>query len=148
MVKDKARYMTEASPTSPELQAALAQWSAREGLDLCVLFGSRASGRARPDSDHDLALSPAPTPLRRVAWQVALEDLVGGAVSVIALSAETEPVLGWEIARTGQLIFEARPGLWAAERAKLWHRYNDALPFRRGLAAALRRYAEEVLGEQ
>jgi predicted nucleotidyltransferase len=148
MADDQAGFMTTAGAISPELQAALARWSAREGLELCVLFGSRATGQARPDSDHDLALSPAPAPLRRLGWQVELEDLVGGAASVVALSPETEPVLGWEIARTGQLIYEAQPGRWAAEQARLWHRYNDALPFRRGLAAALRRYAEEVLGEQ
>lgn len=59
------------------------------------------------------------------------------------LTVDTEPVLGWEIARNGQLIYEAHPGLWAAERDWLRHRYNDALPFRRGLAESLWRYAEE-----
>jgi predicted nucleotidyltransferase len=133
---------------TPALTGELVRWSEREGLTLCVLFGSRATGRARRESDYDLALSPVPAPLRRIAWQVELEDLVSGAVSVVILSPETEPVLGWEIARTGQLIYEAQPGSWAAERGRLWHRYNDALPFRRGLAAALRRYAEEVQSGQ
>jgi len=30
------------------------------------------------------------------------------------------------------------------EQARLWHLYNDALPFRRALAESLRSYAEEV----
>jgi hypothetical protein len=111
-----------------------------------VLFGSRAGGRARPGSDYDLALRPAgrPEPLQRIAWQAALEALLDADVSLVILSPDTEPVLGWEIARGGVLWYEAQPGLWMQERARLWHAYNDALPFRRGLAESLRRYAEEV----
>lgn len=126
-----------------EQLTALVGWCAHEGVRLGVLFGSRALGRAHPQSDYDLALQPAPAPLRRLTWQMALEDRLGGDVDIVMLTVDTEPILGWEIACNGQLIYEAHPGLWAAERARLWHRYNDALPFRRGLAESLRRYAEE-----
>lgn len=126
-------------------RVALAAWCARSGVELCVLFGSRAVGKGRPGSDVDLALRPL-APAQRLDWQLALEDLLGGAVDIVALSSATEPVLGWEIARTGRLIYERCPGQWAQERARLWHCYNDALPFRRALAASLRRFADEVRG--
>lgn len=127
-----------------ERLAALAGWCARSGVELCVLFGSRSSGRARETSDYDLAALPAPPALRRIEWQADLEDLLGSSVDLVTLSPTTDPVLGWEIARRGRLVYEAQPGLWATQRARLWHGYNDALPFRRGLAESLRRYAEEV----
>jgi predicted nucleotidyltransferase len=123
---------------------SLTEWCVRSGVTLCALFGSRADGSARPESDYDLAIIPAPAPSLRLSWQVALEELLQGDVDLVALSPSTEPVLGWEIARGGWLVYEARPDLWAAERARLWHSYNDALPFRRGLAESLRRFAEEA----
>jgi predicted nucleotidyltransferase len=115
-------------------------------MRVCVLFGSRATGRARAESDYDLAVRPTARPAawQRVAWQAELEALLDADVSLVVLSADTEPVLGWEIARTGQLLYEAQPGAWLQERARLWHAYNDALPFRRALDASIRRYAEEL----
>ena len=64
--------------------------------------------------------------------------------SLVLLTPTTDPVLGWEIARDGKLLYERHSGLWMGERARLWHLYNDALPFRRALAESLRSYAEEV----
>ncbi|MDW8213097.1 MAG: nucleotidyltransferase domain-containing protein [Roseiflexaceae bacterium] len=129
------------------LLESLVAWCETHDIALCVLFGSRARGKARPDSDYDLALKPVhkPAPLDRVAWQVELEDLLGANVSLVLLTSITDPVLGWEIARDGKLLYERDRGLWMRERARLWHLYNDALPFRRALAESLRRYADEVL---
>lgn len=126
---------------------SLIAWCKMHDMALCVLFGSRARGNARPDSDYDLALKPmhTPAPLDRVAWQIELEDLLGANVSLVLLTPVTDPVLGWEIARDGKLRYERDRGVWMQERAHLWHLYNDALPFRRALAESLRRYADEVL---
>lgn len=123
---------------------ALEVWCMQNVVELCVLFGSRARDQMHAGSDYDLALAPQPQPQQRVAWQVELEDLLAADVDLVLLTAATEPVLGWEIAQHGRLIYEAQPGRWRAEQARLWHRYNDALPFRRGLAAAMRRFADEV----
>ena len=111
---------------------------------VCCL--AHARGQARPNSDYDLALKPGhpPAPLDRVAWQVEIENLLGADVSLVLLTPTTDPVLGWEIARDGKLLYERDRGLWMVERARLWHLYNDALPFRRALAGSLRSYAEEV----
>jgi predicted nucleotidyltransferase len=127
-----------------ERLAALAGWCAGSGVELCVLFGSRAKGGGRSESDYDLAVLPVPAPLRRLEWQAALEDMLDGDVDLVTLSSATNPVLGWQIAREGRLVYEARPGLWMAQRARLWHLYNDALPFRRALAESMGRYAQEI----
>ncbi len=128
----------------PSIETALQAWCQQTGIELCVLFGSRAQNRAHSASDVDLALAPEPEPRQRLVWQVELEDLLNAEVDVVLLTAKTEPILGWEIARNGRLIYEDRPGRWRNEQARLWHRYNDALPFRRGLANSLHRFAEEV----
>lgn len=119
---------------TPTQQQHLRDWCIHAGITLCVLFGSRATNQARPDSDYDLAISPQPTPQIRLMWQIALEELLQGNVDIVILAPTTEPTLGWEIARTGYLIYATTPDIWATERAKLWHRYNDALPFRRSLS--------------
>jgi predicted nucleotidyltransferase len=129
-----------------EQQAARAGWCARSGVELCVLFGSRATGRSRADSDYDLAVLAAPAPLQRLEWQVALEQLLDGDVDLVLLLPAVDPVLGWQIAREGRLVYEARPGLWMAQWARLWHLYNDALPFRQALAESMRRYAQQIRG--
>ena len=121
-------------------------WCAKPPIGLCVLFGSRAVNRARADSDYDLAFRTTVVlaPLERVRWQAILEDILNSDASIVFLTAHTDPVLGWEIVRAGQLMYEAQPGMWASERLRLWHSYNATLPFRRGLAESLRRYAEDV----
>jgi len=86
--------------TVPPFEALVA-WCTTRDIALCVLFGSRARGQARPDSDYDLALKPGhpPAPLDRIAWQVEIENLLDANVSLVLLTPTTDPVLGWEIAR-------------------------------------------------
>jgi predicted nucleotidyltransferase len=70
-----------------DLESRLAAF---DGVAFALLFGSRAEGRARPDSDLDLGvfLSPASTPRERWATrlelQAALDDL--GPTEVIPLN--------------------------------------------------------------
>lgn len=123
------------------------QWCIARSIEVCVVFGSRARGSDHPGSDFDLAVKPMamPAPLERVAWQSQLEQIVDAEVSLVVLTVDTDPVLGWEIARDGKLVYECEEGRWMGERARLWHLYNDALPFRRALDESLRQYAREVL---
>ena len=39
----------------PELDK-IKHWCQARGIDLCILFGSQATGKARPNSDVDIAL--------------------------------------------------------------------------------------------
>jgi predicted nucleotidyltransferase len=111
-----------------------------------VLFGSQATGKTHPNSDVDLAVWPGdalPT-ATRLRWLRELLDLLDKEVSLVIVSPDLDPVLGFEIVRDGRLIFEQAPGIWHEQRLHLWHAYNDSLPFRRAAQQSLRRFAEQV----
>lgn len=114
-------------------------------MPLVVLFGSRARGEAVHGSDVDLALwRPTHDDVRALLrWYSELEDIVGADVEIVT-GPGFDPVLGWEIAREGRLLFESVEGSWAKERARLWHVYNDSLPFRRVRRRLLADFAAEV----
>ena len=121
-------------------------WCRERPVRLCVLFGSQVSGKVHPDSDIDLAVwtaRPVP-PLERLRWLRELETALSRDVSLVLVSPDLDPVVGFEIVRQGCLVFEEKTGLWEAHRAQLWHAYNDSLPFRRAARQRLREFAEEV----
>lgn len=111
-----------------------------------MLFGSQVSGKTHPHSDVDLALWPShPVPaLTRLRWLRELETTLAQDVSLVLVSPDLDPVLGFEIVHQGYLVFEAEPGLWAARRAQLWHAYNDSLSFRRAARQRLHEFAKEI----
>lgn len=124
----------------------LRTWCQSHHVRVCVLFGSQATGQADAHSDVDLAIWPSgpPSTQTRLRWLRELEEMLGKAVSLVVVSADLEPVLGMEIVRHGQLIYEREPELWAHQRLQLWHAYNDSLPFRRAARQQLHQFAEEV----
>jgi predicted nucleotidyltransferase len=129
-----------------EIMGIVSDWCAEHPVQLCVVFGSQASGRAHSHSDVDLAVWPAfpPLPAGRLRWLRELETALDREVSLVLISPALDPVVGFEIARQGRLVFEREPGLWAGQRARLWHVYEDSLPFRRAARQRLREFAEEV----
>ena len=80
------------------------------GARALYLFGSRAEGAARPDSDLDLAvLPPRPLdPVERFDAQEALAAALGVDVDLVdLLSAST--VMRAEVLRSGRVIYDADP---------------------------------------
>jgi len=128
-----------------EQLSAIESWAERHGFQLVVLYGSRARGEARPHSDFDVAVWPSAQEesLAPLKWVNELEDIVG-ADAQIAIMRNIDPVLGWEIGRDGTPLVEGEDGLWTRERLRLWHLYNDSLPFRRLLRQRLAEFAAEV----
>jgi predicted nucleotidyltransferase len=124
----------------------IADWCQEHPVRLCVLFGSQATGQTHPRSDVDVAIWPAESlaTATRLRWVSDLEILLEREVSMVVVSADLDPVLGMEIVRHGQLIYEREPELWLHHRAQLWHAYNDSLPFLRAARQRLREFAEEV----
>ena len=77
-------------------------------------------------------------------WHGQIERLLDRDVSLVVVSPDLDPVLGFEIARDGLLLYERVPGLWAHHRAQLWHIYCDTEPLRRLERRLLHEYAEAV----
>ena len=107
------------------------------GLQLLVLFGSVASGCARRDSDVDVAL------LGGDSWQGLLLGAALGRVirrdpHVVDL-ASAPTALKYEVARTGVLLYEAEPFLWARFQAQAALLYFDLRPLRERCAEGVRR---------
>lgn len=129
-----------------QILTKVAVWCSNKPVKLCVLFGSQATGRQRPDSDVDLAIWPdqAPSAQTKLTWLRELETMLGKPVSLALVSADLDPVLGFEIVRDGRLVYEQQPELWFKHRSQLWHAYNDSLPFRRASREHLNQFAREV----
>jgi uncharacterized protein len=75
------------------------------GLELAILFGSHASGRARPDSDVDLAVRfgrPLSPELKQALTESVAVEL-GCAVDIVDLFDAPEPITG-EVLK-GQRLF-------------------------------------------
>lgn len=110
------------------------------GVTLAVLFGSRASGTAREGSDTDVGVLvdggvPGLMDPRRARIAAALGT---GDVDLVFL-ATAEPLLLFEVARTGRPLFEASEGAWETFRIRAVKRYYDTAWIRRIEADALRR---------
>jgi len=110
---------------------------------LAVLFGSRAKGTARADSDADVGVLPIDE-----TWTLSgelelarrLSEAVGVEVDLVRLDRD-DPVLGLEIARHGQLLFEVTPGTFSAWRAQA---ASVGLEFEEVIAPHRRTYLERL----
>jgi uncharacterized protein YutE (UPF0331/DUF86 family)/predicted nucleotidyltransferase len=73
------------------------------------LFGSRASGRARPDSDVDIAVLTSPSMLRTprhfLAYYAPLSAVLRTDKIDLVWLNQTRLSLQWQVIRTGQLLF-------------------------------------------
>jgi predicted nucleotidyltransferase len=108
-------------------------------VELAILFGSLASGQARPDSDLDLAVGCASplAPGEKAALIGDLAEALGRPVDLVDLYGVGEPLLG-QILRHGRRI------LGSDERyARLLSRHlieaADFVPYRSRILAERRR---------
>lgn len=106
-----------------QLRAALA---ASSNVRLAVLFGSRATGKAREESDFDVGVLPDGSFTLRAELELAaaLSAAVGREVDLVRLDTE-DPLLGREVAQTGVCLVESAPGEFAAFRAIAMSRWAD-----------------------
>ncbi|HYU33424.1 MAG TPA: nucleotidyltransferase domain-containing protein [Thermoanaerobaculia bacterium] len=118
-------------------------------LKLAVLFGSMARGEARPRSDADLGVLLDPySPELRFRVEAELGRAAGCPVDVVLLD-DAPPLLRFEIARDGVLLFEREDGLWTGFKAKAMVDWWDWAPTHRMIAAGvIRRLRERVADGQ
>lgn len=129
----------------PEPFLPVQVWCESQPVRLCVLFGSQATGRTHAHSDVDLAVWPTEllTVAQKLQWVTELERLLHKDVSLAIVSPDLDPVLGFEIVKHGRLLFQRDPELWLKERSRIWHAYNDSLPFRRAAYKRLQQFIKE-----
>jgi uncharacterized protein len=92
--------------------AATRVLTGRADVEVALLFGSRARGDHRPDSDVDVAVLGA---VDRLALAAELSRATGHEVEVVDLSAAGYPLLS-AIVQDGVLLHEGVPGAYGAWR--------------------------------
>jgi uncharacterized protein YutE (UPF0331/DUF86 family)/predicted nucleotidyltransferase len=101
---------------------------------LLVAFGSAVRDRRRPDSDLDLAVWMATatvTPPASVRLEVALRPLFPGERLDLVLLNRASPLLQFQVALHGAVLFEAAPGVFHAFQVLAAKRHADVAPLRR-----------------
>ena len=100
------------------------------GISVLVVFGSRARGTHRPDSDLDVAVLPD-TEDPRVRWHLqaglaaALAELSPeGRVDVVLLD-EAPDVLRQRVMETGRVLIDRNPDAWKELRVRTMREYGD-----------------------
>lgn len=124
---------------------------AEAGVAAAYLFGSRATGRPRPDSDTDVAVllrpgQPTPTLLEREALAVALAAVLGaGEVDLVVLDGAPLELRA-RVVRTGRLLAAPDPVARVRFEVDTQSRWFDVEPAHREQTAAfLRRVAQHGL---
>jgi uncharacterized protein len=114
------------------------------GISILVVFGSRARGTHRPDSDLDVAVLPEDADSRarrhlqsRIAAALA-ELSPEGRVDVVILD-EADTVLRQRIMETGRVLLNRDPAAWNELRVRTMREYGDSERYRRLYREAQRR---------
>ena len=117
-------------------------------ISVLVLFGSLATGRARPDSDLDVAVLTSttdPVPRRKLQQRiaVALADFAPeGRVDVVFVD-EAPDLLRQRIMESGRVLLNRDPASWKEWRIRTMREYGDREPVRRLFLEAQQRRLEE-----
>lgn len=99
----------------------------RHGIRLILAHGSRVSGRARPDSDLDLAMLPASGSLGWGVW-AELEDAFPGMETDVADLSRADPFFLGQIQACCQLL-SGDPTEYQEFRIHAFRRYQEYRPF-------------------
>ena len=109
-------------------------------IRLAILFGSLARGRARTDSDLDLAVAGS-RPLRAQEKRTLIEGLAlvaGRPVDLIDLRSVDGLILA-QVLTTGNIIFCADRTLYATLIKKVLFNNADMMPYHRRILAERRK---------
>lgn len=123
----------------PELAERLKATAQKAGLDLLVLFGSRARHQARSDSDWDLGFLANNAVDQEALRESMVEILSAPKVDLVELN-RSNGLLCYFVAAEGVLIYERLPGAFMDFREAAVRFWCDAEP-------VLNRAYEEVLAK-
>lgn len=111
------------------------------GLQLLVLFGSAVKGLARPRSDVDLGVR-CDGPADFDALYLAIAPRLGTDRLDLIDLRRAGPLLAFEVARTGHLLFERHPGAFREFQSLASRRYCDTEKLRRAGRQVIHRFLE------
>jgi predicted nucleotidyltransferase len=110
-------------------------------LDLLVLFGSTVADRRKAGSDLDIAVRfDGPTDLD--ALYLALACRLGSDRLDLIDLRRAGPLLAFEVARSGRLLFERRRGMFREFQSLASRRYCDTAKLRAAQQRAIRVFLE------
>lgn len=107
------------------------------GVELIVVFGSHARGKARADSDLDVGVLFSAGRCELDLLEEVREALGGGDDLDLVCLNRAGSLLLKEAAQDGIVQFESRPGAVEEFRLRAYKRYMDTAKFRRLEAEAL-----------
>ena len=113
----------------------------RFAVDTLWIYGSEAAGRARADSDLDLAalFRQAPTPLELAELRAEAAAVLDRPVDLVDLD-RASPLLAYQVLKHGRLVVDRNP----SRR----HRFAAGIPARREDVLIVRRPIEKRLIER
>jgi predicted nucleotidyltransferase len=112
----------------------LKHWCPGRQIDLCILFGSQATGKTHANSDVDVALLSLTDHNLQKHWlrlNGELEDWFGQTIDLVIINSETDPVLRLEIFQHGKPLYESQPGLFTEQHIVAIKLFEDTEPLRR-----------------
>ena len=147
--------MTHSDSKQKGSEESLARIAKRYHLDLIVLFGSHATGRARADSDLDIAvrgIKPGWIGARRVPEWKWKTEVMGAVASAIEARCEVDisflnratPLFLFEVARHGKPLYQRKPTDFIVFQSYAARRYDDNAKFFR----LTYQYLERRFGEK
>jgi predicted nucleotidyltransferase len=119
------------------LQGVLEAARRATGLDLLILFGSRARGTAHQHSDWDVGYLASPAADIPGLLAILVEQTGSDRIDLVDLR-RASGVLRFQAARDGQVLYERTPGLGDRFRLEAAHFWCDMAPIlQRGHEAVL-----------
>lgn len=110
-------------------------------LELLVLFGSTATGRATQRSDVDLAVRCGGLADLDAIYLALAPRLRTDRLDLVDLR-RAGPLLAFQVARTGTLLHERRPGAFREFQSLASRRYCDTAKLRRAQRRAIQAFLE------
>lgn len=128
LVETMAARLSDLGRTAPE-------------VELVVLFGSAGTGRGGARSDVDVAVRCDAAADLDALYLLLAPRLASHRLDLVDLR-RAGPLLAFEVARTGRVLFERDPGAFRTFQALASRRYCDTEKLRRAQRRAVGRFLE------
>lgn len=126
----------------PDVPIPVIEYLKAAGLELAVLFGSRATGNSLSTSDWDFGVISSNTPFDGLRASAELGRAVGGRVDVVDLR-RAPPLLCMAAVREGKVLFDRTGSEFARFASLSLRRYSDTAKLREAQSQSLDVFVEQ-----